>query len=31
MVNRDFTDLLRRITSGKVLLDKTFNIAKNPK
>ena len=28
---RDFKDLTRRTTSGKILLDRAFNIAKNPK
>ena len=28
---RDFKDLLRRTTSDKVLCDKAFNLAKNPK
>ena len=28
---RDFKDLARRTTSDKVLRDKAFNIAKNPK
>ena len=28
---RDFKDLPRRIASDKVLRDKTFNIAENPK
>ena len=28
---RDFKDLARRTASGKVLRDKAFNIAKNPK
>ena len=28
---RDFKDLSRRPSSGKVLLDKEFNIVKNPK
>ena len=27
----DFKDFLRRVTAGKVLLDKAFNIAKNSK
>ena len=27
----DFKDLTRRTASGKILCDKTFNIAKNPK
>ena len=31
MVYEDFKDLFRRTTSGKILHDKTFNIAKNPK
>ena len=31
MVYGDFKDLNRRIAADKVLLDKAFNIAKNPK
>ena len=31
MVYGDFKDLERRTASGKVLRDKAFNIAKNPK
>ena len=31
MANGDFKDLAERATSDKVLRDKTFNIAKNPK
>ena len=31
MVYVDFKDLTRRTVSGKILLDKAFNIAKNPK
>ena len=31
MAYRDFKDLKRRIISDKVLRDKTFNTAKNPK
>ena len=31
MANVDFTDLPRRRASDKVLLDKAFNITKNPK
>ena len=31
MANGDFKDLAERTTSDKVLRDKTFNIAKNPK
>ena len=31
MVYRDFRDLLRRDACYKVLCDKTFNFAKNPK
>ena len=31
MAYGDFKDLARRTTSGKVLRDKAFNIAKNPK
>ena len=31
MVYEDFKDLFRRTTSDKILHDKTFNIAKNPK
>ena len=31
MAHGDFKDLARRTTSDKVLIDKTFNIAKNPK
>ena len=31
MVYRDFKDLARRTTSDKVLRNKAFNIAKNPK
>ena len=30
MAYRDFKDLARRTTSGKVLRDKAFSIAKNP-
>ena len=30
MANGDFNDLPKRATSGKVLRDKAFNIAKNP-
>ena len=30
-LNRDFKDLARRTASDKVLTDKAFNIAKNPK
>ena len=31
MAHGDFKDLVRRIASDKVLRDKAFNIAKNPK
>ena len=31
MAIKDFKDLPRRTASGKVLRDKAFNIAKNPK
>ena len=31
MAYEDFKDLFRRTTSDKILHDKTFNIAKNPK
>ena len=31
MAYRDFKDLSRRTTSDKILRDKTFNTAKNPK
>ena len=31
MAYGDFKDLTRRIPSDKILLDKAFNIAKNPK
>ena len=31
MANGDFKDLARRTASDKVLRDKAFNIAKNPK
>ena len=31
MAYGDFKDLLRRIADDKVLRDKAFNIAKNPK
>ena len=31
MAYRDFKDLTRRIASDKILRDKAFNIAKNPK
>ena len=31
MAYRDFKDLARRTASDKVLIDKAFNIAKNPK
>ena len=31
MTSGDFKDLARRTTSDKVLRDKAFNIAKNPK
>ena len=31
MAYGDFKDLNRRTTSDKILLDKAFNIAKNPK
>ena len=31
MAYGDFTDLKRRIASDKILRDKAFNIAKNPK
>ena len=31
MIYRDFKDLNRREIADKVLRDKTFNIAKNPK
>ena len=31
MAYRDFKDLVRRTASDKVLRDKAFNIAKNPK
>ena len=31
MAFKDFKDLPRRTSSGKVLRDKAFNIAKNPK
>ena len=31
MAFKDFKDLPRRTASGKVLRDKAFNIAKNPK
>ena len=31
MIYIDFKDLLRKTTSGNVLSDKAFNIAKNPK
>ena len=31
MIYRDFNDLNRRAIADKVLRDKTFNIAKNPK
>ena len=31
MVYRDFKDLTRRTASDKILLDKAFNTAKNPK
>ena len=31
MAYEDFTDLARRTASDKVLRDKAFNIAKNPK
>ena len=31
MVYRDFKDLARRTASDKVLHNRTFNIAKNPK
>ena len=31
MAYEDFKDLTRRIASNEMLLDKAFNIAKNPK
>ena len=31
MADGDFKDLTRRAASDKILLDKAFNIAKNPK
>ena len=31
MVYGSFKDLTRRTASGKILLDKAFNISKNPK
>ena len=31
MADGDFEDLLRRTVSDKILRDKVFNIAKNPK
>ena len=31
MAYRDFKDVARRTTSDKILDDKAFNIAKNPK
>ena len=31
MTYRDFKDLTRRTVSGKILRDKEFNTAKNPK
>ena len=31
MVYGDFKDLTRRLASNKIINDKTFNIAKNPK
>ena len=31
MTYRDFKDLTRRTASGKILRDKEFNTAKNPK
>ena len=31
MADGDFKDLTRRTASDKILLDRTFNIAKNPK
>ena len=31
MVNEDFKNLSRRTNSDKILLDKAFNITKNPK
>ena len=31
MVYRDFKDIKRRTASDKILRDKAFNIAKNPK
>ena len=31
MVYGDFKDLTRRVTSGKILRDQAFNIAKYPK
>ena len=31
MIYRDFKDLTRRLASDKIINDKTFNIAKNPK
>ena len=31
MAYRDFKDLARRTTSDKILRDKAFNTAKNPK
>ena len=31
MAFEDFKDLTRRTTSDKILCDKSFNIAKNPK
>ena len=31
MVYRDFKDLIRRTASDKILCNKAFNIAKNPK
>ena len=31
MTYKDFNDLIRRTASDKILFDKVFNIAKNPK
>ena len=31
MAYEDFKDLIRRTASGKILRDKAFNVAKNPK
>ena len=31
MAHEDFKDLIRRTASHKILRDKTYNIAKNPK